>query len=172
GGGAHAGASVLALDRGRGRAGGAAPGGGGRPRTPRRGPAARGGGGPRAGGGGGPPGGGRAPGGGVFGGGAGAGRRAPAPPRLDVEVNTSGTRPLAELNVRGLRLDEALAAVERQVDGALLAGLRQCAIVHGRGEGVLRHGIHQYLERRREVVEFEPAEHRAGGAGKTIVTLA
>ncbi|MDE0024159.1 MAG: Smr/MutS family protein, partial [Spirochaetaceae bacterium] len=97
---------------------------------------------------------------------------APTSARLDVEVNTSGTRPLAELNVRGLRLDEALAAVERQVDGALLAGLRQCAIVHGRGEGVLRHGIHQYLERRREVVEFEPAEHRAGGDGKTIVTLA
>ena len=96
---------------------------------------------------------------------------APAAARLDVEVNASGTRPLAELNVRGLRLDEALAAVERQVDGALLAGLRHCAIVHGRGEGVLRHGIHEYLERRREVVEFEPAEHRAGGDGKTIVTL-
>ncbi len=97
---------------------------------------------------------------------------AAAPPRLDVEVNATGTRPLAELNVRGLRLDEALAAVERQVDGALLAGLRQWAIVHGRGEGVLRHGIHQYLERRREVAEFSPADHRNGGDGKTIVTLA
>ena len=96
---------------------------------------------------------------------------APASARPDVEVNTSGTRPLAELNVRGLRLDDALAAVERQVDGALLAGLRQCAIVHGRGEGVLRHGIHQYLDRRREVVEFEPAEHGDGGDGKTIVKL-
>ena len=92
--------------------------------------------------------------------------------RLDVEVSTTGTPPLAELNVRGLRLDEALAAVERQVDGALLAGLRQWAIVHGRGEGVLRHGIHQYLERRREVAEFAPAAHRDGGDGKTIVKLA
>jgi DNA mismatch repair protein MutS2 len=94
------------------------------------------------------------------------------PVRLDVEVNTTGSRPLAELNVLGLRLDEALAAVQRQVDGALLAGLRQCAIVHGRGEGVLRHGIHQYLERRRDVVEFAPAAHNDGGDGKTIVRLA
>ena len=92
--------------------------------------------------------------------------------RLDVEVSAAGTRAVAELNVRGLRLADALAAVERQVDGALLAGLRQCAIVHGRGEGVLRHGIHQYLERRREVVEFSPAAHRDGGDGKTIVKLA
>ena len=97
---------------------------------------------------------------------------APAAARLDVEVNTTGSRPVAELNVRGLRLDEALAAVQRQVDGALLAGLRQCAIVHGRGEGVLRHGIHQYLERRREVAEFAPADLRDGGDGKTIVKLA
>ena len=97
---------------------------------------------------------------------------APAAARLDVEVTTTGTRPVAELNVRGLRLDAALAAVERQVDGALLAGLRHCAIVHGRGEGVLRHGIHQYLERRREVVEFAPAAHRDGGDGRTIVKLA
>ena len=97
---------------------------------------------------------------------------AAAPPRLDVEVNAAGTRPQTELDVRGLRLDEALAALERQVDGALLAGLRQWAVVHGRGEGVLRHGIHQYLERRREVAEFAPADHRDGGDGKTIVTLA
>ena len=93
--------------------------------------------------------------------------------RLQVDVSAAApARPLAEINVLGLRLQEALAEVERQVDGALLAGLRQCTILHGKGEGVLRHGIRQYLERRREVVGFAPAPHPEGGDGKTVVRLA
>ena len=97
----------------------------------------------------------------------------PAAGRLHVEVSAAApARPLAQINVLGLRLDEALAEVERQVDGALLAGLQQCTILHGKGEGVLRHGIHQYLERRREVVGFAPAPHPEGGDGKTVVRLA
>ena len=74
--------------------------------------------------------------------------------------------------MRGLRLHEALAQVERQLDGALLSGLHQFTILHGTGEGVLRHGIHQYLERHREVVGFAAAAPQAGGEGKTVVKLA
>ena len=94
------------------------------------------------------------------------------PARPEVEVSAAGGRPLLELNVRGLRLHEALEQVERQLDGALLSGLHQFTILHGTGEGVLRHGIHQYLERHREVVGFAAAAPQAGGAGKTVVKLA
>ena len=92
--------------------------------------------------------------------------------RPDVEVSAAGGRPSLELNVRGLRLREALERVERQLDGALLSGLHQFTILHGTGEGVLRHGIHQYLERHRDVVGFAAAAPQAGGAGKTVVKLA
>ena len=74
--------------------------------------------------------------------------------------------------MRGQRLHEALERVERQLDGALLSGLHQFTILHGTGEGVLRHGIRQYLDRRRDVVGFAPAAQQAGGAGKTVVRLA
>ena len=92
--------------------------------------------------------------------------------RPEVEVSAAGGRPSLELNVRGLRLHQALEQVERQLDGALLSGLHQFTILHGTGEGVLRHGIHQYLERHREVVGFAAAAPQAGGAGKTVVKLA
>ena len=93
-------------------------------------------------------------------------------PRPRVEVTAATPRPQLELNVRGLRLHQALAQVERQLDGALLGGLHQFTILHGKGEGVLRHGIHQYLQRRRDVAGFAPATPQAGGDGKTVVTLA
>ena len=94
------------------------------------------------------------------------------PARPEVEVSAAGGRPALELDVRGLRLHEALEQVERQLDGALLSGLHQFTILHGTGEGVLRHGIHQYLERHRDVVGFAAAAPQAGGAGKTAVKLA
>lgn len=97
-------------------------------------------------------------------------RPRPAPPH--VEVSAVGGRPLLELDVRGLRLHETLERVERQLDGALLSGLHQFTILHGTGEGVLRHGIHQYLERHRDVVGFAAAAPQEGGAGKTVVKLA
>ena len=92
--------------------------------------------------------------------------------RPQVEVSAVAGRPSLELDVRGLRLHEAMEQVERQLDGALLSGLHQFTILHGTGEGVLRHGIHQYLERHRDVVGFAAAAPQAGGAGKTVVTLA
>ena len=102
---------------------------------------------------------------------AGPGMQRHSLPRPQVEVSAAAGRPLLELNVRGLRLHEALEQVERQLDGALLSGLHQFTILHGKGEGVLRHGIHQYLERRREVAGFACAAPQAGGDGKTVVRL-
>ena len=89
-----------------------------------------------------------------------------------VELAPDSTRPVLELNIRGQRLHEALPLVERQLDAALLAGLHQFSILHGKGEGILRHAIHQYLERHRHVVDYGPAPPHLGGDGKTMVRLA
>ena len=104
---------------------------------------------------------------------AGAAPRTPAgsAPAPQVELAPDSTRPVAELNVRGQRVHEALPLVERQLDAALLAGLHQFSILHGKGEGILRHAIHRYLEHHRAVVEFGPALPHLGGDGKTMVTL-
>ncbi|HUI69867.1 MAG TPA: endonuclease MutS2 [Spirochaetia bacterium] len=79
--------------------------------------------------------------------------------------------PVMELHIRGMRLDEAMRLVEKQLDSALVHGLRQFAIVHGKGEGILRRAIHDYLRGLSAVEDFRFSPPQEGGYGKTIVTL-
>lgn len=76
-----------------------------------------------------------------------------------------------ELNLRGMRLVEALEAVERQIDAATLQNLMLFSIIHGTGEGVLGEGIHQQLRKHPAVAEYHFARPEEGGHGKTIVRL-
>jgi DNA mismatch repair protein MutS2 len=61
--------------------------------------------------------------------------------------------------------------VEKQVDSALIHGLREFSIVHGKGEGVLRTAIHAYLRDLGVVADFRFSAPEEGGFGKTVVTL-
>jgi len=61
--------------------------------------------------------------------------------------------------------------VERQLDGALLKGLQEFSIIHGKGEGILQKSIQEYLSRCPWVEEFSFAPPEAGGTGKTIVRM-
>ena len=79
--------------------------------------------------------------------------------------------PVLELHVRGMRLDEAMRLVEKQIDAALIHGLREFSIVHGKGEGILRTAIHAYLRNLNVVADFRFSAPEEGGFGKTIVTL-
>lgn len=79
--------------------------------------------------------------------------------------------PVMELHIRGMRLEEAMRLVEKQLDSALVHGLRQFAIVHGKGEGILRRAIHDYLRGLPAVEDFRFSPPQEGGYGKTIVTL-
>ncbi len=53
--------------------------------------------------------------------------------------------PVLELHLIGMRVEEAMHKVEKQIDGALIHGLREFSIVHGKGEGKLRTAVHAYL---------------------------
>ncbi len=75
------------------------------------------------------------------------------------------------LDLRGFRLEEALSAITRQIDNALMSGLREFNIIHGKGEGVLSTGIQKYLGKDPSVEEFYFAHPDDGGFGKTIVIL-
>jgi DNA mismatch repair protein MutS2 len=76
-----------------------------------------------------------------------------------------------EINVIGQPLDDALLNVDKFIDEAIRGGLKQIAIVHGRGAGILRKGIRAELSKNRYVDDFRNAPYNQGGDGCTIVTL-
>ncbi|MEO7453611.1 MAG: endonuclease MutS2 [Fimbriimonadales bacterium] len=75
----------------------------------------------------------------------------------------------SELMLRRMRVDEAQGALESYLDDATLAGLHKARIVHGKGDGVLRKFVRDFLARRQEVSRYYEAGVDAGGAGVTIV---
>jgi len=93
--------------------------------------------------------------------------------RVNVNVVGGSTRRRVKptLDVRGLRGPEAVTEVTHYIDDAVAAGLQQVEIIHGKGEGILKKLIHEYLENRNEVKEYRLAPADQGGAGCTIVTL-
>jgi len=76
-----------------------------------------------------------------------------------------------ECDVRGMALDEALIEVEHYLDEAVMAGMNEVAIVHGKGTGTLRAGIQQHLKRYPHVKSFRLGQYGEGENGVTIVTL-
>ncbi|HKL18037.1 MAG TPA: Smr/MutS family protein, partial [Halalkalibaculum sp.] len=66
---------------------------------------------------------------------------------------------------------EAMKEVEYYLDNALAAGLNEVEIIHGKGEGILKSLIHEYLAKRKEVQDYRLAPIEQGGAGCTIVKL-
>jgi DNA mismatch repair protein MutS2 len=76
-----------------------------------------------------------------------------------------------ELKLLGYRFDEARPEVEELIDNALVNGLHMVRIVHGKGTGVLRKKIRQYLRGNKKVKEFFTPPNEAGGDGVTVVML-
>ena len=76
-----------------------------------------------------------------------------------------------EINLLGKTVDEAIAELDKYLDDAYLAHMPSVRVVHGKGTGALRKGIHNYLRRVKTVKEFHLAEFGEGDAGVTIVTF-
>jgi DNA mismatch repair protein MutS2 len=76
-----------------------------------------------------------------------------------------------ELSLLGLRMEEALALLRRQIDAALLAGLREFSVVHGTGEGILQRGVQDYLKTDPAVEDYYFSRPEQGGFGRTKVIL-
>ena len=77
-----------------------------------------------------------------------------------------------DIDVRGMRGDEALQAVTYFVDDAILVGMSRVRILHGTGTGILRTLIRQYLQTIPGVRHFTDEHIQLGGAGITVVDLA
>ena len=76
-----------------------------------------------------------------------------------------------EINLLGKTVDEAVAELDKYLDDAYLAHMPSVRIVHGKGTGALRKGIHNYLRRQKHIQDFHLAEFGEGDAGVTIVTF-
>lgn len=76
-----------------------------------------------------------------------------------------------EIDLRGMTLDEAIPVVDKAIDDALLAGIPQLRLIHGKGTGALRAGLTAYLETNRFVKKLEMAALEAGGSGATVIDL-
>ena len=74
-----------------------------------------------------------------------------------------------EINLLGRTVDEAIAELDKYLDDAYIAHLKSVRIVHGKGTGALRKGIHDYLRRQKHVASFRLGEFGEGDAGVTIV---
>ncbi|MDR3123605.1 MAG: Smr/MutS family protein [Treponema sp.] len=99
-----------------------------------------------------------------------AGSGKPSIARFDFAASDA-PRAKAELFLIGLRLEEALAALERQIDAAVLGGLHEFAVVHGKGNGVLQKAVHDFLKQQPPVADYYFSRPELGGFGRTEVIL-
>lgn len=76
-----------------------------------------------------------------------------------------------EINLLGCTVDEGVSKLEKYLDDALIAGLPSVRIVHGKGTGALRRGIHEYLRHLKFVKSYQLAELGEGDSGVTVVTF-
>ena len=74
-----------------------------------------------------------------------------------------------ELNLLGKTVDEAIAELDKYLDDAYLSHLSPVRIVHGKGTGALRAGVHNYLKRQKHVKSYRLGAFGEGDAGVTIV---
>jgi DNA mismatch repair protein MutS2 len=87
--------------------------------------------------------------------------------RVDIPI----TNARREVNVIGLRVDEALPVVDRAIDEAVLAGLTSLNVIHGKGTGRLKQAVWDHLSGHSLVKGVHSADLHLGGAGVTVVDL-
>src|SRR5438105_583518 len=99
-------------------------------------------------------------------------RRAAQPERLPTLTMASprGEVPY-QLDLRGLRRDEALERLEQYLEDASLVGMPEARIVHGKGTGAIRQAVRDTLRRSQYVARFAPEPDASGGDGATQVWL-
>ncbi len=77
----------------------------------------------------------------------------------------------SELDLRGANLEEALIEVDRFIDEAYLSNLGQIYIIHGKGTGILRTGISEYLRKHKHIKSYRLGNYGEGGIGVTVAEL-
>ena len=105
-----------------------------------------------------------------------AGATPPSETRIETSIKLapgrSGAPADSELDLRGLRLHDALERLDNYLDAALVQGMTRARIIHGKGTGALRQGVWHHLANHGAIDEFDFAPRDRGGDGATEVSLA
>ena len=89
--------------------------------------------------------------------------------RKKIDIKASSVSSTVDL--RGLTVEDAYIETDRFIDNALLAGLKEVTLLHGKGTGALRSALHEYLKKHPHCEKFRLGQYGEGDAGVTIVTL-
>lgn len=87
--------------------------------------------------------------------------------KIDIKAASASS----SIDLRGLTAEDAFIETDRFIDNALLAGLNEVTLLHGKGTGALRKALHEYLRKHPHCDKFRLGQYGEGDAGVTIVTL-
>ena len=100
----------------------------------------------------------------------------PDPSSISTKNNSNSLLQVAatiqrEIDVRGMMVNEAESILGKFIDDAALINLKTVLIIHGKGTGALRKGIHEFLKHNKSVASFQFADIDEGGTGATVVSI-
>ncbi|WP_094606196.1 Endonuclease MutS2 [Sporomusa silvacetica DSM 10669] len=93
----------------------------------------------------------------------------PATKHVNITIRDSVAR---QIDIRGMTIEEAEIILDKYIDDAILSGLNEVLIIHGKGTGALRKGVKTYLETHSHIKGIRIADLNEGGTGATVVRLA
>ncbi len=91
--------------------------------------------------------------------------------QAQVHIATAGETVRHEIDIRGKMVDEAIVEIDRYLSDAIMRGLSEVSIIHGKGTGALRKGVQEHLKRHPHVKNYRLGAYGEGDAGVTVVTL-
>jgi len=97
--------------------------------------------------------------------------QAPKPTYKSTSLYDTDSSISPEIHLRGMTVEEAMEALEKYLDRAALAGIKQVYVIHGKGTGTLRRMLSEYLKQHSEVDSLRMGNWNEGGAGVTVVKL-
>ncbi len=87
------------------------------------------------------------------------------------DLQSAAERAATRIDVRGMRVEEAMPIVDKALDDASLAGLHELRVLHGKGTGQLGRGIREFLRGHLQVADTAFAPDREGGSGVTVISI-